>query len=236
MEEYEVSLNLSDGRVVVVTVQATSDRDAIAKARNQYAAQDRTATYNFDVQPTVRRAGSAGSSGQSGASPQLSRPPIPETGGQAPVPATGGTPTLGSGGFLDTLTREQNIDAAALGDNEQLAIEQAYRDLNPGARNTSSLTGGLIEQFIGTLTNAFEGASASGQLPANASVSEFVRSHTPQSARQQTAQNFLTLLEGEGVLSEVGFNTGEATDQLVTASGALGSEFRRGPTGATWGV
>ena len=233
MDDYDVTLNLSDGRVVVVTVRATSDRDAIAKARNQYASQDRTATYNFDIQPTVRRSGSAtsGGSGQSGSTPLTSRPPIPETGQGAPAPVTTGTPTLGSGGLLGGLTREQNIDTLALGDNEEAAIRLAYRDLNPGSQNASSLSRGLLDQFIGTLTNAYEGASASGRLPANASISEFVRNQTPASARQATAENLLTLLEGGGVLDEIGFNTAEATDQLVSASGAFGSEFRRAVQG-----
>ena len=67
MDEYEVSLNLSDGRVVVVTVQATSERDAIAKARFDYGQQDASATFNYDVAPAVRRTGGTSATGGSGA-------------------------------------------------------------------------------------------------------------------------------------------------------------------------
>ena len=86
--------------------------------------------------------------------------------------------------------------------------------------------------FLGVLTNAFEGASASGRLPVNASIPDFVRGQTPRSARVTSAQNLLALLEWRRSMwvrpSSIQTN---ANDQLVTASGALGSQFRRGVQG-----
>ena len=247
MDDYEVTLNLADGRVVVVPVRATSQQDAIGKARFEYGQQDATAQFNFDVAPVVRLAsgGGAASGGNAGAGrggdPRQDYPfynrTTPGAGSrgsatEATPTLTGGTPTLGSGGFLGALTREDNIELLANeGDNEGAAIRQAYRDLNPGSSNNSSVIGGLLDQFLSVLTNAYEGASASGRLDPNTTVSQFVGSHNPRSARRETAANLLALLSGEGIAGETAFDASEATDQLVSASGAYGSSFRQGVQG-----
>ena len=244
MDEYEVSLNLSDGRVVVVTVQATSERDAIARARFDYGQQDASATFNYDIAPVVTRRGAgggaasggsgagAGAGAGSGAGAGDSRfdypfynQTSPSTGSRGAPPVTTGVPTPGT---EDGLTRADNIELLANeGGNEAAAIEAAYRDINPGQGNNSSLLGGLLDQFLGVLTNAFQGASASGRLDPNITVPEFVRGQNPRSARRETAANLLALLGGEGLAGEGEFNANEANDQLVSASGAFGNQFRR---------
>ena len=219
MDEYEVSLNLSDGRVVVVTVQATSERDAIARARFDYGQQDASATFNYDVAPAVRRTGGTSATGGSGAGAGAQaragagasgagdsrfdypfyNQTSPSTGSRGAPPTSQNTPTLGSTDQYAGLNREQLLDIQGVeAGNEAAAIRQTFNDLNPGARDASSLSRGLINDFLAVLTNAFEGASASGRLPVNASIPDFVRGQTPRSARVTSAQNLLALLNGEG--------------------------------------
>ena len=235
MGDYEVELTLSDGRIVVVQVQAVNSLDAQTKAQLQYLETDRNASFGASA-PVVRQVGAttSGASAQGGAGRSFSLNPS-EGPTQDPVTreVTGGgsTATLGSTDQFSPLTRRENINELGILGQEEVAIQQSLRDLFPSSRGANSIQRSIFDRIEETLVNAFQGASATGTLSPNPDIGNFIRGLTPGNARSLAAQNALSLIAGQGRAGDTAFDAAETTDQIVTAVGALGSPYRRGIQG-----